>query len=644
MSRINILDKKTSNAIKAGEVIDRPVSVVKELFDNAVDAGADKITVEFESGGIALIRVSDNGVGMDSTDAENAFLIHATSKIKSIDDLSTLTTMGFRGEALPSVAACSKVTLVTKQNDSKTGTKIEYEDGVMVSKTECASDVGTVVTVRDLFYNMPARYKFLKKDSTESSYICTLVEKLAIVNPHISVRLIKDGQVILNTQGNGEMYDAIYSIFGKALATNLIAVDNSYEGLRVKGFVSKPDYVRGNRGLQYFFVNERPVKSVSVSSAVDEAYRNYCMKGKFPICFLCIYVDPSEVDCNVHPQKIEVKFSDDSNVFRLIYHGIRNAITDLSSSAISLATDTKELSASDKFLFENLKEAGSGVSSDSLAVSTSSSVSYEPISRPAGSNSGIKGNDKPTQVEVRAANNLLNILSGVEIFDSENTSEEETKSDVALQIVSNETSESVLPKNDIEELQNSKLIGFVFATYIILQSDRNVFVVDQHAAHERILYEKFLKEKSESKGMISVTQLLIPQIIKLSASDYSFVSDSVEDFRSKGFDIELLDDCEIALRSLPDGVSEKKIADSFSELISSLRKELPKEENAWYAAIATMACRAAIKGHDLINAQEVKALLDGLSGLNDPYHCPHGRPTYMKYSQTDIEKMFKRIV
>ncbi len=641
MSRINILDKKTSNAIKAGEVIDRPVSVVKELFDNAVDAGADKITVEFESGGIALIRVSDNGIGMDSTDAENAFLIHATSKIKSIDDLSSLTTMGFRGEALPSVAACSKVTLVTKQNDSKTGTKIEYEDGVLVSKSECASDVGTVVTVRDLFYNMPARYKFLKKDSTEGSYICTLVEKLAIVNPHISVRLIKDGQVILNTQGNGEMYDAIYSIFGKSLASNLIAVDNSYEGLRVKGFVSKPDFVRGNRGLQYFFVNERPVKSVSVSSAVDEAYRNYCMKGKFPICFLCIYADPSEIDCNVHPQKIEVKFSDDSNVFRLVYHGIRNAITDLTSSAIGKSAETNELSTSDKFLFENLKEAGSGISSFS---DVSKSKSYEPISKTSSSNSGFKVNDKPTQVEVRAANNLLNILSGVEIFENENPSENATESEISLELVSDDKEDSIMPRNDIEELQNSKLIGFVFATYIILQSDRNVFFVDQHAAHERILYEKFLKEKSESKGMISVTQLLIPQIIKLSASDYSFVSDSAEDFRNKGFDIELLDDCEIALRSLPDCVSEKKIADTFSELISSLRKELPKEENAWYAAIATMACRAAIKGHDLINAQEVKSLLEGLSGLNDPYHCPHGRPTYLKFSQTDIEKMFKRIV
>lgn len=641
MSRINILDKKTSNAIKAGEVIDRPVSVVKELFDNAVDAGADKITVEFESGGIALIRVSDNGVGMDSTDAENAFLIHATSKIKSIDDLTTLTTMGFRGEALPSVAACSKVTLVTKQNDCKTGTKIEYEDGVMLSKSECASDVGTVVTVRDLFYNMPARYKFLKKDSTEGSYICTLVEKLAIVNPHISVRLIKDGQVILNTQGNGEMYDAIYSIFGKSLSSSLVAVDNSYEGLRVKGFVSKPDYVRGNRGLQYFFVNERPVKSVSVSSAVDEAYRNYCMKGKFPICFLCLYADPSEIDCNVHPQKIEVKFSDDSNVFRLVYHGIRNAITNLTSSAIGKSAETNDLSISDRFLFENLKEAGSGISSVS---DVSDSDSCEPISKTSSSNSGFKVNDKPTQIEVRAANNLLNILSGVEIFESENPYENATKSEISLELVSDDKEVSIMPRNDIEELQNSKLIGFVFATYIILQSDRNVFVVDQHAAHERILYEKFLKEKSESKGMISVTQLLIPQIIKLPASDYSFVSDSAEDFRNKGFDIELLDDCEIALRSLPDGVSEKKIGDSFSELISSLRKELPKEENAWYAAIATMACRAAIKGHDLINAQEVKALLEGLSGLNDPYHCPHGRPTYMKFSQTDIEKMFKRIV
>ena len=343
MSRINVLDKKTANAIKAGEVIERPVSVVKELFDNAVDSGASRITVEFKNGGISMIRVTDNGIGMDREDARKAFLIHATSKINKIEDLMSLSTMGFRGEALPSIAACSRVSLLTKQADSDMATLIRYEDGEEVSCEETVGDVGTTVTVCDLFYNTPARYKFLKKDATEGMYIAGQVEKLAIVNPHITVRLIKDGQIILTTPGNGSMLDTIYAVHGKDIANMMIPVDFTHENIRVTGFTSRPDLTRGNRSMEIIYVNDRVIKSATATAAIDEAYRNAVMKNKFPVCFLTIYTDPSEVDCNIHPQKIEVKFTNDSNLFRAVYHAISNALESIKPQKAQVNNDLNNL-------------------------------------------------------------------------------------------------------------------------------------------------------------------------------------------------------------------------------------------------------------------------------------------------------------
>ncbi|MCR5617523.1 MAG: DNA mismatch repair endonuclease MutL [Clostridiales bacterium] len=620
MSRIVILDKKTSNAIKAGEVIERPVSVVKELFDNAVDSGADKITVEFNNGGISLIRVSDNGIGMDREDAQNAFLIHATSKIRSIEDLSSLTSMGFRGEALPSIAACSEVEMITKQSDSEIGTKVSYADGELLDVSDSVADNGTVVTVRNLFYNTPARYKFLKKDSTEGMYICNMVEKLAVVNPHITVKLIKDGSMILTTPGTGSMIDTIYCIYGKQIASDLIPVEYSFENIRVSGFTGKPDLTRSNRSLQLFYVNERSVKCLTAQAAAEEAYRNSVMKGKFPVCFLNIYVDPSEVDCNIHPQKTEVKISNDQALFRAIYHGVQNALESL----------RPKQETTDELI-------------DLLASQDQKAVTYD-VQRdhdPKPSFRDLEKVSKPSQVEIRAANNILNILSGIDSVKKQEDTPEPVFTEPVIK-----TSEEFEKKHnsDIEILLNSKIVGALFATFIVFQSDDCVYMLDQHAAHERVLYEEFLKKAKEDKKNF-VENLLIPDIVSLSSADYVFALDHKDEFKDYGFDIEAMGDREIAIRSVPSVNSIKiKPKEMFSDLLSDLKKDLPTGNNDWYLKIATAACKAAIKGRDIITTEEIKSLLKSMLTLDDPYHCPHGRPTFIKLTETDIDKMFKRIV
>ena len=630
MSRIEVLDKKTANAIKAGEVIERPVSVVKELFDNAVDSGADRITVEFKNGGISLIRVSDNGIGMDREDAQKAFLIHATSKIRTIDDLSSLSSMGFRGEALPSIAACSVVELVTKQADSSIGTKITYDDGELKGVEECSADNGTVVTVKDLFYNTPARYKFLKKDSTEGMYICTLVEKLAIVNPHITVKLIKDGTMILSTPGNGSMLDTIYCIYGKQIANQLVPVEYTYEDIRVSGFTAKPDLNRSNRSLQLFYINERTVKCLTAQAAVEEAYRNSIMKGKFPVCFLNIYVEPSNVDCNIHPQKIEVKISNDSSLFRAVYHGVKNALE---------SSRPKQEEIKDE-IFEYVDEK------QDLSEIKPKEGTYERHTTAGETFRDLEKVSNPSQVEIRAANNILNILSGLDSV--ERVKEEPTKNEPEFiePVVSTSDDFNQKRNSDIEILLNSKIVGALFATFIVFQSNDCVYLLDQHAAHERVLYEEFLAKALDKEGTKDfVETLLVPDIVSLSSADYVFALDHRDEFKKYGFDIEAMGDREIAIRTIP-SVKNMVIKPSvmFNDLLDDLKKDLPIGDNAWYLKIATAACKAAIKGRDIISADEIKALLESMLTLDDPYHCPHGRPTFIKLTETDIDKMFKRIV
>ena len=622
MGRINVLDPITANAIKAGEVIERPVSVVKELFDNSADAGASSIRIEFSSGGIGLIRVSDNGLGMDREDAEKCFLIHATSKIKKIEDIYDLSTQGFRGEALASIAACADVTLYTKCIGSDVGTRVSYVDGKLEYLGDGACDQGTVVEVRNLFKNIPARYKFLKKDSTEGMYICQLVEKLAIINPQISVKLIKDGKVMMTTPGNGELMDTIYSIYGKDTASSLKPVDYQYSNYRITGFTGIPSFVRGNRGMQCVFVNDRPVKDRTVSAAIDEAYKNAVMKGKYPVCFLMIYCPPGTVDVNVHPQKAEVRFDSESDIFRLVFHGIQNVIFENESAPVGF----------DRPQPVEIRPAVSQSAHVSAPASSTVSAPSHKL--------------REEKSDVDAANRLLELLSEYKPDISEMTNSPEPAKESVPEQIAMPAFEQIADVNpEISEMVTADYVGTLFMTYIILQSVENVFFLDQHAAHERILYEKFLmKKRNAPSRSYNVEELIVPQIIKLSSADYSFVSDNLQAFIDNGYEIELMDNREIALRTVPLMKYRSSAGKMFEQVLTDLKHDTPDKSDIWYHLIQTTACKAAVKAGDRLSLEEIRELLEQLKTLEDPFHCAHGRPTFFKVSRTDFEKRFKRIV
>ena len=639
MGRINVLDTKTANAIKAGEVIERPVSVVKELVDNAIDSGATRVTVEFAGGGISLIRVSDDGCGMDREDAEKAFLIHATSKLHSIEDIYSLSTMGFRGEALASIAACSDVTLTTCLKGESLGSKVVYEDGSLKGVYDSPACTGTTVEVRNLFKNLPARYKFLKKDSTEGMYITGLIEKLAVIAPEISIKLIKDGTVLFTTPGNGSSLDAVYAVYGKETAKALVPVSFKYEGGRIEGYTGLTSFVRGNRGLQVVFVNGRLIHSKTVSAAIDEAYKNAVMKNKFPICFLMIYCEPGTVDVNVHPQKSEVKFSNDGDIFRLVYHGIKDALTKNGEAGMTFNGIAEKV--------EEEANAGIQLRYDFSGAAPVAKSSARPSSAPAASHKlGQQGD--PAQ-----ANKLLQILSEFkpdiealkETGDEPSAKSEEPAAPEIFETAAPAIIEDVQENRtltDIDRLAAASFVGIIFSTYIILQNEDVCFIVDQHAAHERVLYEEFMVKKKPGVKP-AVEQVLTPQILTLSWEDYSFVEDNLSRFEENGFELELLGDRQIAVRTVPLGKAGRQ-SDVFQAILTDLKREVPSKSEIWYQLIQTTACKAAIRAGDKITQQEAMQLIQSLSKLEDPYHCAHGRPTFFTVSKKDYEKNFKRIV
>ena len=633
MSIIKILDRETANAIKAGEVIERPVSVVKELFDNSADAGADKIRIEISGGGIELIRVTDNGCGMSAEDAKLSFALHATSKLTTYEDIFSLSTQGFRGEALASIAACSgKVTMITSVAGADSGTKIVYEEGQFVSESPAACDSGTVVEIRELFRNVPARYKFLKKDSTEGMYIASVVEKLAVANPHISVKLIKDGKTVLETPGTGSVRDSVYSVYGAEFTNALLDVNGESEGYKITGFCGKPSYVKNNRKMQFVYVNDRPVKSSCVVAAIDEAYRNFVMKNKYPVCVLMIYCNNGLVDVNVHPQKAEVKFANDSDVFRLVYHAVRDAITSSGTGGVDFFGTEEDIPSEPKAPTQISMPVGRISRQQDAAPSPSHKLAPAP-------------EKKPDKEDIKRSAELLEILSGFKpSFDTEAPSEglavELPEEDVQIP----KPQYNAKPSSEIEELADSEYVGILFLTYIIMQNEENVFFVDQHAAHERVMYEKYMAKFSKKDVKVESEMLLVPQIIKVSASDYMFISDNLDRFSDAGFDIEMMDDRQIALRAVPMKGRKSNIEGMFSDILADMRRELPAPGDIWYSLIQTTACKAAIRAGDVITREEALSLIDSLLPLNDPYHCAHGRPTFFKISKTDFEKNFRRIV
>lgn len=638
MGRINVLDRETCNAIKAGEVIERPVSVVKELVDNSVDSGATHIKIEFTGGGISLIRVTDDGCGMDREDAQKAFLIHATSKLKRIEDIYNLSTMGFRGEALASIAACSDVTLRTA-TEGGTGTEVIYKDGALASVNETSDNRGTSITVENLFKSFPARYKFLKRDATEGMYITSLVEKLAVINPAVSIKLIKDNVLLFTTPGSGSMLDAIYAVYGKETANSMLEVTGSINGYRIEGYTGKTSFTRGNRGLQCIYVNDRLIHSKTVTAAIDEAYKNAVMKNKYPVCFLKIYCPEGTVDVNVHPQKAEVKFADEREIFSLVFRGVRDAVFGNGAAGDDFLGNEEDSSAREPAssgvqLRMDFARTESSATPES-SVPQSHTFSREPSRTPAG--------------DPAAANRLLEVLSGFkpDISELDGASSEAQPDAEQMPVFEQEATiaddDTIAAKTDIDLLAGAEFIGILFTTYIIMQSESDVFFVDQHAAHERVMYEKFMAKKAPGKRVEDRETLLVPQIISVSAADYGFISDNLDRFDENGFEIELLGDREIALRSMPLG-SGNKPSVMFEQIMTDLKRDVPAGSDIWYSLIQTTACKAAIKAGDVISREEAISLVMQMTGLEDPYHCAHGRPTFFKISRKDFEKNFRRIV
>ncbi len=682
MGRIQVLDTVTANAIAAGEVIERPMSIVKELMENSIDAGSTAITVEIENGGITLIRVRDNGCGMDEEDAKKAFLIHATSKIRSLDELFSLHSMGFRGEALASIAAASRVTLSTKEPQAEKGVCVKYEGGEFISCTPIGMPSGTIVEVRDLFYNLPARFKFLKKDQTEANYIQTLVERFILCHTDISFKFVKNGKTVLQSPGNCDAQSALYSVYGKDIVQDCREINSTIEGITVKGFAGLPKISRASRSEQIIFVNQRLIRSKTISAAIDAAYTNMLMKGKYAFAILDIYMHSSDLDVNVHPQKAEVRFSNESLIYRAVYHAILNTLATESMSVDYSFSSGNAPSApvASSAAIKETKATSSPVVKKEAPVLPSSHIGYQnmyfeekktpytttPVEKVNKVPDDLKASapvaSAPSEKDVSIEPILppVNTLPPVDTFppvtempvssEPEITEKPEVKVSSPLEEKREEKTELVqeeLPisrrEKSLHELLASRVIGTLFDTYILMESpQRTLLMIDQHAAHEKILYEQLVSQEMEKK--VVSQPLLSPMIVSLSRSDISFIESNMEQLESVGFELMNMGDGELAIRAVPAQVDPNEIKSAFIEMIDEWMHASKTRNDALILSLATSACKAAVKGHDKLHDIEIKRLLTDLSKLKDPYHCPHGRPIVIRLSEKEIEKEFKRIV
>jgi len=629
MSRIEILDAATSNAIAAGEVIERPMSIVKELMENSIDAGATQITVEIADGGITLIRVRDNGCGMDEEDAQKAFICHATSKLRSLDELFSLHSMGFRGEALASIAAAARVTLSTKEPLAEKGTCVRYEGGQFISCEPIGMPSGTTVEVRDLFYNLPARFKFLKKDQTEANYIQVLIERFILCHTDVSFKFIKNGKTVLQSPGNCDPSSALYSVYGKEICSACRPIDSSIDGITVKGFVGLPMIARASRSEQIIFVNQRLIRSKTITSAIDAAYTNMLMKGKYAFVILDILIPSSDLDVNVHPQKAEVRFSNESMIYRAVYHAIVNTLSAETMSvdyAFNSGNEPKETVTSLPPVKAPVSEAAPAVKA---SVDYSKNIGY--------SNLYFKQQEKTYEVPAASIEPIPSVPVTEDVSSEEKQTEKTPSMETILDIVPQSREES------LHELTSSRVIGTLFDTYILLETkDRTLLMIDQHAAHEKVLYEQLVALEMEKK--VVSQPLIAPVIVSMSRSDISFIEEHSSDLEDIGFEVSSMGDSELAIRAVPAQVDPQNVSSAFIEMVDEWMHESKTRKDALILSLATSACKAAVKGHDKLHDIEITRLLQDLSVLKDPYHCPHGRPILIRLSEREIEKEFKRIV
>lgn len=669
MRKIAVLDKHTIDKIAAGEVVERPSSVVKELVENAIDAGATAVTVEIADGGKRLIRITDNGSGMEADQVPVAFLSHATSKIEKIEDLENIASLGFRGEALSSIAAVSQVELITKTPSALSGVRYVIEGGAEQSMEEMGAPEGTTFLVRNLFYNTPARSKFLKSDAAEGNYISSLMEQLALSHPEISFKYIQNKQVKLHTSGNYNVKDVIYNVYGRDIARALLEVSYENDFLKIQGYVGKPEISRGTRSFENYYINGRYVKNNIIAKAIEDAYKGFLMQHKFPFVSLHIQMTGNDLDVNVHPRKMEVRFARGPEVYDCIYEAVRNVLTHREMIP-KVSPGPEETAAKAKTIVER-KDIPEPFETKRL---TQMQQNIHPVVQKDRLYEELpvyKSNTFTKAEEALFSGNLHKEESSANTTDPIDKQEpkiQESKtqklktqeiSDSAINISSHKTLESEILKQEQEapkqlELFEEKLlapesrsrhrlIGQLFETYWLVEFDDRFFIIDQHAAHEKVNYERFVKQFKEQE---THSQYLSPPlIVSLSLEEEASLSANREFFEKAGFEIEPFGGREYSISAVPADLYGFSEEDLFLEMLDNLAGEGEKDAlNIFTARLATMACKSAVKGNNKLSFQEADQLIDQLLTLNNPYHCPHGRPTIISMTKTEIEKKFKRII
>ena len=610
MAQIRVLPKEVSELIAAGEVIERPASIVKELIENSIDAKASSITVEIQNGGIRFIRISDNGCGIASSDAPTAFLRHATSKVKEKNDLDNIGTLGFRGEALASVSAVAKVELMTKTKDEELGTYLRISASEIDEVRETGCPDGTTITVRDIFYNVPARLKFLKKDVTEANAVASIVEKIALSHPEISIKFIRDNKVIFITPGDGELLSAIYTVFGRDFANGMLPVEYEFNGIKVKGYTSKPMFHRANRSMQHFFINGRYTKTRTCGIALEEGYKGAMMVGKFPACVLELEMPFDRVDVNVHPAKIEVRFVDEHAVFDAVYFAVKSAIAK-DNELISHATETKK---EEKITPPDIATPFSNKWVSAVQESIPTVVKPKP--------------DFDYKSFAASHKDMKDVRT---VFEFHSPVVEELKMQ----------KEPEIPKQEEKESLSFTVIGEIFMTYILVQTDEEFVIVDKHAAHERILYNKLKNDFEELDKQL----LLTPVTVSLSRQECETVMKETELLSKLGFTVEDFGLNTILIREVPAVASKADSKEMFMDVVSGLlqnkKSNLPEKIED---ILHRIACRSAVKGHDKNNIAELCDLVNTVFSDDNVRYCPHGRPVMVRYTKKEIEKLFGRIV
>ena len=665
MQHIQVLDQVTIDKIAAGEVIERPASIVKELVENAIDAGATHVTIEIEEGGISLIRITDDGSGIMKEDIRNAFLRHSTSKIRNVEDLLHITSLGFRGEALSSIAAVTKVEVITKTKEAILGTRYVIEGGQELSLDEAGSSDGTTFIIRQLFYNVPARRKFLKTAMTEAGHVQDLLIRLALSHPEVAFRFLNNNQEKLRTSGSGKLKDVIYNIYGRDVASNLLELDYRQGGIHITGYLGKPLITRGNRNFETFFVNGRYVKSTMISRAVEDAYKDFMMQHKFPFVVLHFQVNTETVDVNVHPTKMELRFQNQQEVYKTVFEAIHRQLlepelipqVEVPEPLTSPVQEKKKTPSPDLKLVRRAIPSDSKEAAVSIATTPRDSAAQtvpEPVKEEPHNEDYFIRKMRERVMSYHNRNSSAEVKDQKKIFRPEEQKKRiQTSVREATTYKVNETPvvqkpeqlnlfEEKLLKREVRA--EYRLIGQVFDTYWLVQFQDNLYIIDQHAAHERVLYERTLKEM---KNMEFTSQYLSPPIIlTLSMQEAEMLKTHKERFERIGFEIEPFGGEEYAIRAVPANLFSIAKKELFMEMLDNLADGLSTNmtPDIIDEKVASMSCKAAVKGNNRLSAQEVDALIGELLELENPYHCPHGRPTIIAMSKKELEKKFKRIV